>query len=137
MDCTEVNEKGNFDTWEIEKINELKLSDFNDTIGNCLFENSNLKLWDVTLYPKERMSFKKCKSNYSSTCLTDGLAIARNANGKINLLRFNQGDTIHLHYREKEIIGDFENIGENILKFVVIEHKSVQTTSLSNLKSFI
>ncbi len=123
MDITEINEKTNFSTWEDEKVKELKKGFFVNTLGNFLFENDRIRLWDLSLLPKERIPFGRRKSNYSLTCMTDGLAISRKSNGQIDLIRFQQGDTPIWQHQDDQIICDFENIGETELKFIVIEHK--------------
>lgn len=137
MDSTEINEKNNFDTWEIEKVNELHAGCFNDSIGNFLFENDTIKLWDLTLCPNERIPFGRRKSNFSLTCITDGLAISRNATGQINLMRFKKGETPIWQHKGNEIINDFENIGDDVLKFIVIEHKPLEALLSTDLKSFL
>ncbi|MEP3208791.1 MAG: hypothetical protein ABJN95_06370 [Maribacter sp.] len=133
MDITEINEKTNFNTWEDEKINELKKGIFVNTLGNFLFENDSIRLWDLSLLPKERIPFGRRKSNYSLTCMTNGLAISRKSNGEIDLIRLKKGDTPIWLYEENEIICDFENIGETLLKFIVIEHKPAAFGIKSNL----
>ena len=111
MENTEINEKNNFDTWEVEKINELEDDFFSDTFGNFLFENNTMKLWAFTLNPYERIPFTRLKRDYSVTYMTDGLAISRYANGQINLIRFKKGDATIRQYQGNEIISDFENLG--------------------------
>ena len=93
MHKTEINEKNNFDTWEIEMINELDHGLFSDAFGSFLFENDTIKLWNLTLKPFGLIPFGRRKYNYSLTCMTDGLALIRNANGQIDLLRLKKGDT--------------------------------------------
>lgn len=137
METTEINEKNNFDTWEIEKINELENDFFRGTFGNFLFENNTMKLWDFTLNPYERIPFKRLKSDYSLTCMTDGLAISRYANGQINLMRFKKGDTTIWQHQGNEIISDFQNLGEGILKLIVIEHKPIEPITSVNIRTFL
>ena len=125
MITTKINEKGNFETWEVEKVNELKNEFFSETIGDFLFENDSMKLWDLTLNPNERIPFGRRVYNYSLTCMTDGLALSRNSNGQINLLRFKKGESPHCELEGMESIIDFQNLGEDVLKLIVMEHKSV------------
>lgn len=124
MITTKINEKGNFETWGVKEINEIKSKFFFDTMGNFLFENDSMKLWDLTLYPNERSPFVKRVSNYTLTCMTDGLALSRNSNGQINLMRFKKGESILCEFEKMNIVSDFQNLGENILKLIVMEHKS-------------
>lgn len=129
MEQITINDKANFDTWETEKVDELKSGFFRDTFGSFLFENDSIRLWDLSLGPNQRIPFGRRKSDYSVTCMTDGLAISRNANGQINLMRFKKGDTPIWQHHGNQIISDFENIGEDPLKFIVIEHKPIERKS--------
>ncbi|MGB5818143.1 MAG: hypothetical protein WBG90_01570 [Saonia sp.] len=138
MDCVELNKIGNFEPWDTAKIKELKNKYLSDAVGECLYENEIIKLWEITLFPNERIPFRKLDSNYSWTSLTKGSVISRNANGKINLLRLKKGDTAYWEFEGKEIISDLENIGDNILRIVVVEHKPLfKKTDLFSIKSFL
>jgi len=129
MENVTINEKTNFDTWEADKVDELNNGLFSNTFGNFLFENDSIKLWDLSLRPNQRIPFGRRKHDFSLTCMTDGLAISRNANGQIDLMRFKKGDTPIWQHQGKEVIIDFENIGEDHLKFLVIEHKPIERIS--------
>jgi len=135
MENITINDKTNFDTWETEKVHELNKGFFSETFGNFLFENDSIKLWDLTLRPYERIPFGRRNSDYSLTCMTDGLAISRNANGQIDLMRFKKGDTPIWKHQDNEVINDFENIGEGQLKFLVIEHKPIERISATGENS--
>lgn len=124
MKCVELNPEGNFDPWDPEKIEELNKKDISKSLGqDLLFENDEIRLWDITLWPNERLPFRIQNSAYSWTCLTNGLAISRHYTGKISLLRFAKGDTAYAELSEPDAVRDLENIGEGILKISVVEYK--------------
>ena len=124
MKCVELNPSGNFDSWEPSKILELQRKKIDDRLGQkLLFENDKIKVWEVVLFPGERLPFRKINGNYSFTSMTEGLAISRYATGKINLVRIKKGDSMFIKHEGQAAIYDFENIGENILFLHVMEFK--------------
>lgn len=119
MNCVEINPVGNFTTWDPTKVSELRNKKFSASVGQLvLFENTTVRLWESILKPFERIPFHRRASNYSWTALTEGLAITRNINGKISLIKLEKGDTGYWEFEGKEIIVDFENIGENTIKIL-------------------
>lgn len=125
MKCVELNPVDGFDAWDPLKLEELRNSDITDAVGTHLFENETVKLWEIFLGPNERIPFRKRTRSYSWTCRTNGLAITRNANGQIKLLRLKKGDTGYWEFQKEELVSDLENIGENSLKIVIVEYKVV------------
>lgn len=123
MIWTEINEEGNFDTWDKAKLKEAKEGNYSEAVGEILFENNTIVLWEIILAPSERLPFRRHRNNYSCTCFTDGVALIRNINGQIGLLRFEKGDHFYWEYHEEELINDIENIGEAIIKIAVVEEK--------------
>ncbi|MDO6518836.1 hypothetical protein [Zobellia uliginosa] len=123
MVLTELNPKGNFDSWDKKKLNEIKQNTFSTKIGDILFENDELILSEIILKPGERTPFRKHCNDYSCTCFTDGLLVSRNVNGQIGLLRFDEGDQFYWTCSTKETIHDLENIGENTVIIKVLEIK--------------
>lgn len=128
MIWTEINPEGNFDSWDKAKLKEVKAGKFSDAVGEALFENNEIILWEINLAPFERLPFRRHTNNYSCTCFTDGLALLRNVNGKISLTRMKKGDHYYVECHNKEIIQDIENIGENTIKIAVVEEKVAFTT---------
>lgn len=122
MECVELNKVGDFHSWEKTKLKELDTEKISNVIGEKLYENKIFTIWDVTLEPNERIPFRKLASDFTWTCITDGLALTRNINGKIDLVKFKKGDTAHWKYEKNAIISDFENIGEQALKIVIVQH---------------
>jgi len=123
MLTTTINEANNFETWDSKIINELKESSLSDSLGNLLFENNAVKLWDITLHPNERMPFYRRNSIYSFNCLTDGVLLTRTGNGKIDLIRFEQGESHVCDSKNIAVIKDMQNVGDNVLKMMIVEHK--------------
>ena len=124
MKCVELNSIGNFDAWETSKLKESRNKEITDSLGQkLLFENDTLRVWEVVLFPGERLPFRKISANYNFTSVTEGLAISRCANGKISLVRISKGDTMSMKHEGHESIYDFENIGENILFLHAMEYK--------------
>lgn len=124
MKCVELNAKGNFDPWEPSKLEELKKKDIDERIGQkLLFENDTIKLWEVVLFPGERLPFRKISGNYNLTSMTEGLALSRSANGKITLVRINKDDSMFIKHDGSEAVYDFENIGDTLLFLHAMEFK--------------
>lgn len=122
MILTKINPKGNYECWSPNTLKEIANDQFSSDIGQPLFENKRIKLWQIELGPKERLPFRKHSNSYSCNCLTDGLVLSRNINGEVDLLRFERGET---YFREcdAEAIHDLENIGENTVVITIVEEK--------------
>jgi len=129
MKCVEINPVGNFEHWDLEKIKELRdESEINVSLGQkLLFENSTSRLWDLVLWPSQRIPFRRHEFPHSIICMTKGLAISRFGTGKINLVQFEEGDTEFLEPNENNSIYDLENIGESIIKLFVLEMRHRKT----------
>ena len=124
MNSLEINAPGNFESWNPSKIKELKDKKISNDLGqNLVFENENIRLWEVVLLPNERLPFRKINMDYSWVALTTGLAISRYADGKIILMRIEKGDSAFLKCKEKTYIYDLENKGNDILFFHLTEFK--------------
>lgn len=124
MNSLEINASGNFESWSPSKIKELKDKKISHNLGqNLLFENENIRLWEVVLLPNERLPFRKINMDYSWVALTTGLAISRYADGKIILIRIEKGDSAFLKCKEETYIYDLENKGNDILFFHLTEFK--------------
>ncbi len=123
MKCVELNPPGNFESWEPSKLLELQRKKIDDRLGQkLLFENDKIKVWEVVLFPGERLP-RKISGNYNFTSMTEGLGISRYASGKINLVRIKKGDSMFMKHEGQPVIYDFENIGENILFLHAMEFK--------------
>ncbi|MCJ7466693.1 MAG: hypothetical protein MUO53_08380 [Maribacter sp.] len=124
MNILEINATGNFETWNPSTIKEVKDENLSTDLGHdLLYENENVRIWEVVLLPNERLPFREIKFDYSWVALTSGLAISRYADGKINLMRFEKGDSAFMKYVENSAICDLENKGGDILFFHMTEFK--------------
>nr|WP_299068501.1 hypothetical protein [uncultured Allomuricauda sp.] len=124
MQCVELNPVGNFDPWEQKMIDELFHQEISPSLGGRLvFENDNVKLWDIKLIPGERIPFRKHFTNFSCVCTTGGLTLTRSGNGKISMVKINPGDTEYFEFEGKNHIYDLENIGEESILINILEYK--------------
>lgn len=139
MTCTEINPVGNYEPWETSKLHELERNEITDCLGQkLLFENDNIRVWEVVLFPKERLPFRKINRNYSFVSMIDGLAITRNANGKISLLRLKKGVSEFMPMEGAQAVYDLENIGENLLFIHLMEFKPIiETINSLHISSFL
>ncbi len=139
MKCVELNPIGNFDTWDPSKLGELKKQEIDNRLGQkLLFENDAIIVWEVVLFPGERLPFRKIVRNYNLVSMTGGLAVSRSANGEISLIRINKGDSMFVKHEDRESVYDFENIGENILFLHAMEFKPlIEKTNGLKMKSTI
>ena len=127
MQFVELNPTGNFDPWEQEKIDELLHQEIKESLSNRLvFEDESIKLWDLRLLPGERLNFRRHNTNYGWVCTTGGLLITRYGNGKIDMVKLNQGDTEYFENRGKDYINDLENIGEDMVVINILEYKQTK-----------
>jgi len=126
MKYVELNPKGNFDPWDDCKIKELRAKKMNQPTTDYLkYEDDAIRLWIIALEPYERLPFQKFKDSFSIICISDGLAISRFMDSTISLLKFNEKDTCYQEVEGSGIVFDLENIGKEILKIAVLEHKSL------------
>jgi len=123
MILTELNQKGNFKSWPESRLKEIKNGRFSEAVGEVLFENSVIKLWEILLKPSERIPFRIHNNNYSCTSFSDGLLVSRNVNGEIVLLRIKKGGTFFWENKANENIHDLENVGETSVRITIIEEK--------------
>lgn len=127
MQCVELNPVGNFDPWELEKIDELLHQEITESLSNRLvFENESVKLWDLYLAPGERIPFRKHNTNYVLTCTTGGLALSRYGNGKIDMIKLDPGYSEYFENRGKNYVNDLENIGEFPIVINILEYKETK-----------
>lgn len=81
MTFTEINPGGSVESWDTSKLKEIERGVCSDAVGEALFENEEIILWDIVLKPSERLPFRRHKNNNSCTCFTDGMVLVRNVNG--------------------------------------------------------
>ncbi len=125
MRQVELNPKGDYTNWECEKIDELLQDQYPYQLGTLVMENENFRLWELELFPMERLSFRKQPSNYSWSCVTGGTVIFTNGNGKIDLLFFKKDDYGFINNAGKLIVSDLENNGRSVIRFHIYEYRNL------------
>lgn len=132
MILTEINPSGQFGAWDSSRIEELKNVTTTTPLGNVLlFENENIRLWNISLNPGERLPFRVQEANYNWICINGGLAISRFEDGKICLVKFEVGDVHYWEFTKDKLVCDLENIGGTKLTINIIEYKiSIKATSI-------
>jgi hypothetical protein len=125
MNLIELSPEGNFESWKITRLSELRSEQFVETLGqNPIYENDEFRLWYITLKPKDRLPFRKITNDFSYTFTTEGFGVFHQGDGKINFGQFKIGDVFYYSIKKHgEIILDFENISLEDLKFMVFELK--------------
>jgi len=124
MKYLEINAAGSFDNWNPSKLEELKNSEISNELGQkLLFENKNIRIWEVELAPQERLPFRMVNLDFNWVSLTAGIALSRYANGKIVLINISKGASYFIKASEKPKIYDLENIGDDVLFFHITEYK--------------
>jgi len=125
MKILELYPTGSFTSWAPRKLQELKEQKIYDSFGGgtLLFENAYIKLWEITLYPGERLPFSRKNTNYLWTCISGGQTVSYSVDGSINLYIFEKGDSRFFSFRNRQHISDVENTGKNIIVIHIIEYK--------------
>lgn len=125
MKTLELYPTGSFGSWDPRKLQELKENKVYDAFegGSLIFQNNYLKLWEITLYPGERLPFSRKNSNYSWTCISGGQTVTHCADGSIIFYVIDKGESRFFEFRNKEHISDMENTGKNILVIHILEYK--------------
>lgn len=124
MDCLELNPAHDFTKWENNYIEELHSLEFKESLGNMLlFEDDSIRLWNLKLNSGERMPFLRHNRNYSWISENNALLKSRFGNGRISLIRVNEGDTQYFENAGKDYINDLENLGDTPVVFKVLEYK--------------
>jgi hypothetical protein len=125
MKILELCPSGSFDSWAPLKLREFTESRIYDSFagGDLLFENDDIKLWQIILYPGERLPFSKKNNNYLWTCISGGQTVSYCHDGSINFYVFEKGESRFFNFRDKGHISDVQNTGENTIVIHIIEYK--------------
>jgi hypothetical protein len=126
MNCIRLNPDGNFDVWKPEHCEVLETEIAEEKVDRkVIFENSDVKLLDLTLEPKERLQFRKMINDFGINCLSDGIIISHRGDGQIFFVQFKEGDTFFFNTEEDgEYHWDIKNIGLKTAKLFLYEHKT-------------
>lgn len=125
MNLMELSPVGNFESWEITRLNILKSGELAQTINHLpTYENKEFRMWYITLDPKERLPFRKVTNDFSYTFLTEGFGVIHQGNGEIKFAQFKKGDVYYYNVEKQgEFSQDFENVSLGTIKFMVFELK--------------
>jgi hypothetical protein len=117
----ETIEEGDYDVASFAE--ELAVAGHNLAVGTSrLFENDQVRVWDVRLAPGERTPFHAHTVRYFWTCVDQGVGRQRYADGAMKVLRYATGDTHYSeHSLEAPMLHDLENVGTTPLRFVTVE----------------
>ncbi len=124
MKCVELNRIGDYNHWEISKLEELKKNLVSNFLEDeLIFENDLANVWELKLEPQERLPFKRINTNYYFVALINILAITRCSNAAIRLINLNKGKSYSIESKNENMIYDIENIGNKTLHMYVVELK--------------
>lgn len=86
-----------------------------------LFENERVRVWEIRLAPGERGAFHLHDTDYFWTVVQGGLGKQRSPDGTFKLRRYETGDTSFQDSAHEPMIHDFENAGDDEIRFVTVE----------------
>jgi hypothetical protein len=117
----ETVEEGTYDLAAF--ADELDAAPSNVAVGTSrLFENDQVRVWEVRLAPGQRTPFHAHTVRYFWTCVDPGIGRQRYADGTMKLLRYAAGNTRYSeHSPDAPMLHDLENVGETPLRFVTVE----------------
>ncbi|WP_297796570.1 hypothetical protein [uncultured Eudoraea sp.] len=125
MNLIELSPEGNFESWEINRLNELRSEQIDETHSHTpAYQNEEFSMRYITLKPKERLPFRKITNDFSYTFLTEGFGVIHQGNGEINFVEFKKGDVYYFNIKNQgEHIQDFENCSLGTIQFMLFELK--------------
>ena len=103
---------------------ELQHAAENYEVGTTLlFENDEIRVWELFLGPGERVPFHCHRTPYFWVCIDGGRAIQRYPDGHLIHVEFESRDTDFLDEErlETERIHDLENTGDTAFRFHTFE----------------
>ncbi len=117
----ELLEQGIFQTSEF--ADELAEARENTSVGtSLLFENEDVRVWEVRLAPGIRCPFHAHTSSYFWTCVDSGVGRQRSPDGTLKIRRYAEGETqFSLHSPSDVMLHDLENVGDTMLRFITVE----------------
>jgi hypothetical protein len=119
--------------WSAELVAELRAAGTNGRVGSRLVsETDALRVWLLTLHPGERLPFHTHVLNYFWTATSAGRARSRYADGRVEEPSYEVGTTRHFTFGPgQSMTHDLENIGDTVLSFTTVEHKTGVNTPLA------
>jgi mannose-6-phosphate isomerase-like protein (cupin superfamily) len=115
------HEQGRYD---IEQYaDELAEAPTNLAVGSALlYENDQVKVWEVRLAPGERGPFHAHTHDYFWTVVDAGVGKQRLADGSYMVRDYDVGQTqFSTHSAADPLIHDLENVGDTELRFITVE----------------
>jgi hypothetical protein len=118
---TELVEEGRFDPADF--ADELAAAPANLDVGTALlFENDRVRVWEFRLEPGARGPFHAHTHPYFWTCVDEGMARQRSADGVVRVRRYARDETQFWDQRpDAPTLHDLENVGKTVLRFVTVE----------------
>ena len=95
----------------------------NYRVGQALwFENEEVRVWHILLFPGEEMPFHTHICNYFWTSISDGTAISIYDSGETKTVEYHKGDTVYYNALQNgPFTHNLKNIGPTPLEFVTTE----------------
>jgi hypothetical protein len=121
MRYVELNRKGDYSNWEDYRLRELVEVAHCSQMGNLIIINDKVLVWDLELFPGERISFVKHPKVYSWACDTGGMLVMANRDGRIDLLVFEVDDFGFVNNKNKMQVTDIRNIGDDVIRIQILE----------------
>jgi mannose-6-phosphate isomerase-like protein (cupin superfamily) len=117
----EAIEQGEFD--RAQYADELEAAPSNLAVGTALlYENTQVKVWEVRLAPGQRGPFHAHAHNYFWTVVEGSVGLQRRADGTFMVRRYDVGQTqFSAHTSADPLIHDLENVGDTDLRFITVE----------------
>ncbi|TMM30017.1 cupin domain-containing protein [Polaribacter aestuariivivens] len=127
MNTTEINKKGNWDSFWTEDLKEaLKKAEKNEIVGEHLvLENDIFKVWNIQLLAGKSLPFHKHSKPYFYTAITSGKSRSFYSDGKIVDTEYKKNDIRYFNNLSESnyFIHNLENIGTTTLLFTTVEFK--------------
>lgn len=130
MKYVELNQRGNFEHWDQNKLVELLSLNGGKTLDEdyLIYQNERIKLSVYIMEPYERIPFREFKNDFNLVCMTGGALISRYSHGGISLVVFDKGERVNQKTNQTSMITDFQNVGESLLVLAVVEYKQSKLT---------
>jgi mannose-6-phosphate isomerase-like protein (cupin superfamily) len=119
--AVQPREQGRYDTAQYG--DELAAAAANLDVGTTLlYENDQVKVWEVRLAPGERGPFHAHTRNYFWTVVDAGVGKQRLGDGSYMIRDYEVGQTqFSTHSADEPLIHDLENAGDTELRFITVE----------------
>ena len=95
----------------------------NTIVGSrLLFENAQIRVWDITLGPGERLPFHCHRTSYFYRCESAGVSQVRTPDGRAAVYESPQDEVVFHDIPPGEtMIHDLSNAGDTVLRFTTVE----------------